>query len=90
MIRIGFECALVFLLPALVYFGYRFVMAETAGRAAPNTKLVVDILQDAPLALLFGLGCLLLVGTLLAFATLQDQNIDKPYQPAIYKNGRIQ
>ncbi len=90
MIRIGFECAVVFLLPTLIYFGYRLLTDEMPGSAAGHAKPVIDILHGAPLAWLFALGCLLLVGTLLAFATLQDQNIDKPYTPAVYKNGRIQ
>ena len=90
MIRIGLECALVFMLPAIVYFGYKFMMGELADTTTGKPKPPGDILEEAPLVWLFGLGCLLLAGSLLTFATLQDQNIDQPYEPAIYKDGRIQ
>ena len=55
------------------------------GRRANEQRL-----EEAPLVWLYALGMLFLFGTLLAFATLQDQNIDKPYEPAIYKDGKIQ
>jgi hypothetical protein len=90
MIRIGLECALVFLLPSLVYLGYKFLVGEMADTVTGRVKSPSDVLEEAPLAWLFVLGSAFLVGTLLAFATLQDQNIDKPYEPAVYKDGRIQ
>jgi hypothetical protein len=90
MIRIGFECALVFILPALMYYGYKFVIGEMADTATGKLKSASEVLDEAPLAWLFAAGCALLVGTLLAFTTLQEPNINKPYEPAVYKDGRIQ
>lgn len=90
MIRIGLECAVVFLLPALFYFGYRLLMGGTVDATSGQAKSVSDILDEAPLTWLFALGCVLLLGTLLAFATLQDDSVDTPYEPAIYKDGRIE
>ena len=90
MIRIGFECALVFILPAMLYFGYRWLIGEMADQDTGKLKSATDVLDAAPLVQLFVLGSALLLGTLLAFATLQDQNVDQPYKPAIYKDGRIQ
>ena len=90
MIRIGFECALVFVLPALMYFGYKFLIGEMADAVTGKNKSATDVLEHAPLVWLFVAGCALLTVTLLAFTTLQEQNIDKPYEPAVYKDGRIQ
>ena len=95
MIRIALECALVFLLPAAAYFGYQWLMADPAlaGRDAAgndNTRTFADRLDAAPLGWLFALGTVCVLATLLAFATLQDDNIDQPYIPAILKNGQIE
>ena len=90
MIRLGLECAFVFMLPAMVYFGYRYLMGAAIDASTGQAKSTADMLDDAPLGLLFGLGCVLLVATLLAFATLQDDSVDTIYEPAVYKNGRIE
>ena len=90
MIRIALECAVVFLLPAVLYFGYVLLATDAIDSATGKTKSAEQRLEEAPLVWLFALGMLFLFGTLLAFATLQDQNIDKPYEPAIYKDGKIQ
>ena len=90
MIRIGLECAVVFLLPALLYFGYRLLMGGALDATSGQTKSASDMLDEAPLMWLFVSGCLMLTLALLAFATLQDDSIDTPYEPAIYKDGRIE
>ena len=90
MIRIGLECALVFMLPAITYLGWKFMVGELADMTTGKPKPMAEVLDEAPLVWLFALGCILLAGTLMTFATLQDQNIDKPYVPAILKDGRIQ
>ncbi len=90
MIRIGFECALVFMLPALMYYGYKFMIGEMADTTTGKHKLVSEVLDEAPLGWLFAAGCALLVATLLAFTTLQESNLEKPYEPAVYKDGHIQ
>lgn len=90
MIRIALECALVFLLPAAVYFGYQWLMADPALAGKNSNKTFSDLMEDAPLGWLFALGTVCVFGTLLAFATLQDDSIDQPYTPAILKNGQIQ
>ena len=89
MIRIALECALVFLLPAALYFGYHFVAKDMLQRNTGAPKSAGEILDAAPLVWLFALGTILLFGSLLAFATLQEPGIDKPYEPAIYKDGKI-
>ena len=95
MIRIALECALVFLLPAAMYFGYQWLMADPAlagqdSAGKSHNKTFAERLEEAPLGWLFALGTLCVLGTLLAFATLQDDSIDQPYTPAILKNGQIQ
>jgi len=90
MIRLALQCAFVFLLPALLYFGY-VLLAKPTGTAADNRpRTTSELLDEAPLVWLFALGTLFLFGTLLAFATGQEQNIEKPYEPAIFKDGKIQ
>ncbi len=90
MIRIALECALVFLLPAVLYFGYHFLAADRIDVTTGQPKSAEEIIDGAPLVWLFVLGSILLFGTLLAFATLQEPGLDKPYEPAIYKDGKIQ
>ena len=89
MIRIALECALVFLLPAALYFGYHLMAKDRLRGATGTPKSPGEIVDEAPLVWLFALGTILLFGTLLAFATLQEPGIDKPYEPAIYKDGKI-
>ena len=90
MIRIGFECALVFILPSLMYYGYKFLIGEMADTTTGKHKAASEVLDEAPLTWLFVAGCGLLIATLLAFTTLQEKNLDRPYEPAVYKDGRIQ
>jgi hypothetical protein len=90
MIRIALECALVFLLPAALYFGYHALARDVVDPATGTPKPASQILEEAPLVWLFAAGTALLFGMLFAFATLQEKSIDKPYEPAIYKDGRIQ
>lgn len=89
MIRIALECGLVFLLPAALYFGYHFLAKDMLRGASSTPKSPGEIVDEAPLVWLFALGTILLFGTLLAFATLQEPGIDKPYEPAVYKDGKI-
>jgi hypothetical protein len=89
MIRIALECALVFLLPAALYFGYHALARDVVDGKTGAPKSFAEILDGAPLVWLFVAGTALLVGMLLTFATLQEQSIDKPYEPAIYKDGKI-
>jgi hypothetical protein len=89
MIRIALECGLVFLAPAVLYFGYHLLAKDMLRGKSDTPKSASEIVDEAPLVWLFGLGSVLLFGTLLAFATLQEPSIDKPYEPAIYKDGKI-
>jgi ABC-type uncharacterized transport system permease subunit len=89
MIRIGLECALVFLLPAALYFGYHYLARDVVDGKTGVPKAFGEIMDGAPLVWLFAAGTVLLFAMLAAFATLQDQSIDKPYEPAIYKDGKI-
>ena len=90
MIRIALECVLLFLLPAALYFGYAVLMADTAIGDKEQAKRWAQHLDDAPLGWLFVAGVVFVFGALITFATLQDSNIDKPYVPAIFKDGKIQ
>jgi hypothetical protein len=85
MIRIALECLFVFLLPAVLYFGY-VRLSEFPASAARSWS---DRFDAAPLGWLFAAGTACLFATLLAFATLQDDNTEQPYHPAIVKDGKI-
>ena len=88
MIRVGFECLVVFLLPAVLYFGFVLLMADPA-IGGDQAKTWAGRLDAAPLPWLFGLGVVCLVGTLMVLATLSDDALDHPYSPAVFKNGQI-
>ena len=83
------ENALLFLLPTVLYLAYVLLATDTTDATTGQRKQPLQMLDEAPLVWLFAIGLLIMVATLLAFGTLQDQSIDKPYEPAIYKDGRI-
>ena len=89
MIRIALENVALFLLPTLLYLGYVMLVTNTLDPDTGHHKPALQLLEEAPLVWLFVLGCALMIGSLLIFGTLRDQNIDKPYVPAIYRDGRI-
>ena len=89
MMRIVIENALLFLLPTVLYLAYVLLATDTTDATTGQRKQPLQMLDEAPLVWLFAIGLLIMVATLLAFGTLQDQSIDKPYEPAIYKDGRI-
>lgn len=90
MMRIVFENAMLFLLPTVLYLAYVMLATDTTDGTTGQQKRPLQMLDEAPLVWLFAIGILIMVGTLLTFGTLNDQSIDKPYEPAIYKDGRIQ
>ncbi len=83
MIRLVIENLLLFLLPAAVYFGY--VLLTRRG-ATPG-----EVINDAPLLWLLSSGALLVIATLIYFAsTTTGGRPDQTYTPPYMKDGRIQ
>lgn len=83
MIRIVIENILLFLLPATLYFGY--VLLTRRG-ASPG-----EVINDAPLLWLLTSGALLVMATLIYFAsTTVGGRPDQTYTPPYMKDGRIQ
>jgi hypothetical protein len=83
MIRLVIENILLFLLPAAVYFGYILL---TRRGTTPG-----EIINDAPLLWLLSSGALLVMATLIYFAsTTVGGRPDQKYTPPYMKDGRIQ
>jgi hypothetical protein len=83
MIRIVFENALLFLLPALIYVTYKIALSR-------GTRSLGEVMNDAPLVPLIVLGALLMFGTLILFATTGGGKPGQAYEPGELKDGRIQ
>jgi hypothetical protein len=82
MIRLVIENILLFLLPAAVYFGYILL---TRRGTTPG------VINDAPLLWLLSSGALLVMATLIYFAsTTVGGRPDQKYTPPYMKDGRIQ
>jgi hypothetical protein len=85
MIRIVVENVLLFLLPAAMYVGY--VLLTRRGNTSAGA-----VVSDAPLVWLFVVGALLVVATLIYYATVTPGG--KPGQvytpPRMGKDGRIE
>lgn len=83
MIRLIVENILLFLLPAAVYVAY---MLLTRRRASPG-----EVFNDAPLVWLFTAGALMVVVSLVYFASnTTGGSPDQKYTPPYMKDGRIQ
>jgi hypothetical protein len=83
MIRIVIENILLFLLPAALYFGY--VLLTRRGATAG------EVINDAPLLWLLTSGALLVMATLIYFAsTTVGGRPDQTYTPPYMKDGQIQ
>src|SRR5262249_60941539 len=64
MIRVVLENILLFLLPTAIYFGYVLLMRR------PSTATANAVVNEAPLVWLFIAGAVLVVGTLVYYATI--------------------
>jgi hypothetical protein len=80
-LRIVLEMLLLFLLPTVLVFGYLHLTRGPRSVGATFT--------DLPLAWLFLAGCMLMFATLAMFATRGGRSPDAPYQPAIFKDGKL-
>ncbi len=83
MIRIVIENLLLFLLPTVIYVIYVYIR----GRGDGNETAV---LNDAPLIWLFLAGVVLLLSMLLVFGSTSGWQSGLPYQPPVFKDGKIE
>ena len=82
MIRIVAENLLLFLLPSLAYIGYRMLL----GRKSPAGGGVFD---DAPIIWLFVAGAMMVVVSLVFFASTSGGRPGEAYVPPVLRDGRI-
>jgi Family of unknown function (DUF6111) len=82
MIRIVLENVVLFLLPAFAYFTFKLATRR-------NETPAVRVVEEAPLAALFVIGSLLMVGTLVLFGSNQGGRPGQEYQPGVLKDGKI-
>lgn len=82
MIRIVIENVFVFLLPTLVYIGWiAFVRNDWPGLGT--------VLKEAPLVRLFILGALLMLTTLVLFASGHRNKPGQSYVPPTFDDGKL-
>ena len=83
--RIVFENIILFLLPACLYVGYMVLVRRTG----QSTRQVMD---DAPLLMLFIAGIGLIAATLLIFGVrgAEDEGrAGQAYEPSVYRDGKL-
>ena len=82
MIRIVGENLLLFLLPAVAYFGYSSLRRDPGAAGS--------VFDDAPIVWLIAAGCALVIVTLVAFEKDQGGRPGQGYTPPSMKNGHIE
>lgn len=85
MIRLVIENIILFLLPAIVYFAYRYL--RTADQAQRPSRAAMW--NDAPLLYLFVAGAALVLAVMLSFATIEGGKPGQKYYPPRMENGKI-
>lgn len=87
MIRVVIENILLFLLPALVYLAYVYLVRAPATDHNGNR---VNPIDDAPLLWLFIAGACLVIATLIAFGSTTGGKPGEAYEPPVVKDGQIE
>lgn len=83
MIRITIENIFFFLLPTIAYIAWvAFQRNDWPGLG--------QILNEAPLVKLFGLGAALMLITLIVFSSASGGKPGEAYQPPVYKDGHVE
>ncbi len=83
--RVVIENIILFLLPAILYLGYMVLIRRTG--QSPR-----QIMDDAPLLMLFIGGIALIGATLLLFGVrgAEDEGrAGQAYEPSVYKDGKL-
>ena len=83
MIRILVENVVLFLLPTVIYFTYRYI-------AMGEERSAGGAMSDAPLFGLFAAGALVVITVLLLYSQENGGKPGQSYQPPVFKDGRIQ
>lgn len=81
MIRIVAENLLLFLLPSLAYIGYRMLVSRAGSPAGA--------LDDAPVLWLFVAGAMMVVVSLVFFASSSGGRPGEAYAPPVLREGHI-
>ncbi len=89
MIRIVLENVLLFFIPTAVYLAYVFFSTNVADENGGSRPTFFGALEDAPIVWLIAAGVALVGITMAIFGVRQEASIDVPYEPAIYKDGKI-
>ena len=82
MVRVVLENVVLFFLPAALYVGYVMLVRKTAN--SPT-----QILNEAPLVLLFVAGVSLIGLTFALFRSVDEGLPGQAYEPPQYKDGKI-
>lgn len=80
--RVFIENIILFLMPTLAYVGYRMLVGRRNGQAA-------NVLDDAPLFALLGVGTLLVLIVLIVFGDVSGGKPGEVYVPTAVKDGKV-
>lgn len=89
MIRIVLENVVLFLLPTALYLAWVIFRGDDVDPQTGRRRSMTEHLNEAPIVWLLLAGTALVAAALALFASQQESNIDKPYQPAIVRDGKI-
>lgn len=82
MIRIVIENLLLFLLPTLIYVGYRVLVGTQGGGAR-------GVLEGVPFVWLFAAGAITVATFVIFFASLDGGRPGEAYYPPVQRDGKI-
>lgn len=88
MIRVMIENLLLFLLPAALYFAYRFTLRARQDSNPAGAQSTNQDLNDAPFLWLFLAGAGLVLATLIAFGSTDGGKPGQTYYPPVVKDGK--
>jgi len=91
MIRVMLENLLLFLLPAVLYLGYRLTLRarqDSDNAATSGGQTSRQDLNDAPFLWLFLAGAGLVLATLIAFSSTDGGKPGQTYYPPVIKDGK--
>ena len=84
--RVIIENIVLFLLPTLVYVGYRLLMRQLGRDVAAGDA---HVLEGAPLMVLIGSGVLLVLLVTVVFGSVSGGKPGEVYVPSRIENGKI-
>ena len=87
MIRIILQNIILLLLPTVLYFSYMYL--RRGGNRQDKAGNTTNVVDGAPLVLLFSIGAVLALGTMLYFVSFEQGQPGQNYTPPELRDGKI-